>query len=385
MPKRLRVGLLIQSSLEYGRGLLRGIGQYLAERESWAIYHRPGLLCDLLPPQLRAWGPEGIIAQLESPKLIRQIRRLGVPTVDLYALHEIPGVPRLAPDHLAVAQLAADYFLERGYDRYAYCGLPGVYYSELRGEHFVGYLRQMGHEPVVYQGSRPSKAASVFDREAAGLLETDRLGQWLAQLPKPIALLAGSDQRAQQVLSACQDQGIAVPAEIAVMGVGNDEVICRLCTPSLTSVELSTEKIGYQAAVLLERMMRGRRPPVRPILVEPRRIVSRASTGAIAIDDADVAAAVQFIRRAPRGGNLHEQGCRPRSPLTQHVTATVRRDPGPLAQRGHHSCPVGASEAIAARYRSSLGPNRRTDRLSLRRVPLPALQTHRWPDARPVS
>ena len=331
MPKRLRVGLLIQSSLEYGRGLLRGIGQYLAERESWAIYHRPGLLFDLLPPQLRAWGPQGIIAQLESPKLIRQIRRLSVPTVDLYALHEIAGVPRLAPDHRAVAQLAADYFLERGYDRYAYCGLPGVYYSELRGRYFIEYLRQLGHEPVVYQGSRPSKAASVFDREAAGLLESGRLGRWLAELPKPIALLAGSDQRAQQALSACQDQGIAVPAEVAVMGVGNDEVVCRLCNPSLTSVELNTEKIGYQAAVLLERMVHGRRPPTQPVLVEPRRIVTRASTGTMAINDADVAAAVQFIREHVAQGistnKVADHVSLSRSTLLRRFAETLGRSP----------------------------------------------------------
>ena len=194
---------------------------------------------------------------------------MNVPTVDLYALEEIPGIPRLAPDHRAVVRLAVDYFLDRGYDHFAYCGLPGVYYSEIRSRHFAAYLGEKGHEPVVYRGIGPSKAAGVFDREAAGLLETGRLGQWIAKLPKPVALLAASDLRAQQVLSACQDQGIAAPGEVAVMGVGNDEVICRLCNPSLTSVELNTEKIGYRAAALLERMMQGRRPPKRPVAGGP--------------------------------------------------------------------------------------------------------------------
>ena len=152
MPRRLRVGLLIQSTLEYGRGLLRGIGLYMAEQESWAIYHRPGLLFDSLPSRFRDWGPKGIIAQLESPKLIRQVRRMKVPTVDLYALDEIPGIPRLAPDHRAVARMAADYFLERGYNHFAYCGLPDVYYSELRCKHFTEYLEQKGHDPIVYRG-----------------------------------------------------------------------------------------------------------------------------------------------------------------------------------------------------------------------------------------
>jgi len=331
MPRRLRVGLLIQSTLEYGRGLLRGIGQYMAERESWAIYHRPGLLFDSLPPKFRDWEPKGIIAQLESPKLIRQVRRMKVPTVDLYALDDIPGIPRLAPDHRAVAQMVANYFLERGYKHFAYCGFPGVYYSEIRSKHFTEYLEQEGHAPIVYRGAGPSKAASVFDREAAGLLETDRLGQWVGTLPKPVALLAGSDLRAQQVLSACQDQEIAVPGEVAVMGVGNDEVICRLCNPSLTSVELNTEKIGYRAAVLLERMMHGRRPPRQPVLVEPREIVTRKSTSALAISDADVATSVQFIREHVADGITTQEVANhvtlSRSTLQRRFTETLGRSP----------------------------------------------------------
>ena len=184
---------------------------------------------------------------------------------------------------------------------------------------------------MVYRGTGPSKAASVFDREAAGLLEIGRLGQWVGTLPKPVALLAGSDLRAQQVLSACQDEGIAVPGEVAVMGVGNDEVICRLCSPSLTSVELNTEKIGYRAAVLLEGMMRGRRPPRRSVLVEPRGIVSRKSTSTLAIRDADVTATMQFIREHVADGITTQEAADhvalSRSTLQRRFTQTLGRSP----------------------------------------------------------
>lgn len=335
MHRRIRVGLLIQSSLEYGRGLLRGIGQYLTEHESWAIYHRPGLLFDALPPGFREWGPEGIIAQLESAKLIRQVRRMGLPTVDLFALHEIPGVPRLAPDHRAVTQIVADYFVARAYQHFAFCGSPGVYYSDLRSKHFAGHLKRMGHEPVVYQGARTAEAASVFDREAAGLLEAARLGRWVRNLPKPVALLASGDLRAQQVLSACLDQGIAVPGEVTVMGVGNDEVICRLCNPSLTCVDLNTEKIGYRAALLLEQMMSGRRPPRLPVVVEPRGIVKRKSTSALAISDPGVATAVQYIHDH-LAEEITTQGVADhvalsRSTLQRRFTRTLGRSPREVA------------------------------------------------------
>lgn len=295
LRRRPRVGLLIQSSLEYGRGLLRGIGQYIAEHGPWTVYHRSGPLIDRLPPDLRAWRPDAILAQLESRTLVRQVRALGLPTVDLFALHALPGIPRLAPDHRAVARLVADYFLERGYEHFAYCGFRDVYYCELRCRHFVEYLARRGCRATVYESAPMRKAQGVFAVEAAGLLETAGLGRWIRGLPKPLALMAGSDVRAQQVLSACREHGVAVPDEVAVAGVSNDEVLCRLCDPQLTSVDLNTEEIGYQAAALLERMMQGRRAPSRPILIPPRGIVSRQSTRALAVTDPDVIAALRFI------------------------------------------------------------------------------------------
>ena len=115
------------------------------------------------------------------------------------------------------------------------------------------------------------------------------------------------------------------------MGVGNDEVICRLCNPSLTSVELNTEKIGYRAAALLERMMRGRRPPRRPVVVEPREIVTRKSTGVLAISDADVAATMQFIREHVADGLTTQEAADhvalSRSTLQRRFAETLGRSP----------------------------------------------------------
>jgi len=296
MPTLPRVGLLIQSSLEYGRGLLRGVGQYIAEQGPWAVYHRSGPLLERLPSDFRAWRPDAILAQLESPTLARQIRAMKRPTVDLYAMRSWPGIPRLMPDQQAVARLVADYFLERGYEHFAYCGFQGVYYCELRCRYFVEYLTQRGLRPAVYEGRLTRGTRGVFDREAAGLLETDRLGLWLQSLPKPLAVMAGSDVRAQQVLGACSEYGMPVPDTVAVTGVSNDEVLCRICHPQLTSVDLNTEEIGYQAAATLHRMMRGGHAPEEPVLIAPRGIVARESTRALAISDAEVVAAMQFIQ-----------------------------------------------------------------------------------------
>jgi LacI family transcriptional regulator len=302
MVDRPKVGLLIQSSLEYGRGLLRGIGAYMRRHGAWDVYHRSGELAESLPSHFRRWKPRGIIAQIADPKLRRQVLRLKVPVVDLFTLYKCSRIPRIGVDNEAVARVAADHLLERGYKNFAYCGFADVFYCEERRQSLLEYLRQRGHELAVFNSPTPSGTTGVFNIEAAGQLDIQRMGAWIDSLPKPLGLIAGSDVRAQQVLSACSEYGIRVPDQVAVTGVGNDEVLCNLCDPLLSSVQLKTEEIGYRAATVLDRMMRGEKPERMLTLVEPLGMVTRQSTVALAIEDADVVAAVCFIReRALQG------------------------------------------------------------------------------------
>jgi len=192
--------------------------------------------------------------------------------------------------------MAADHLLERGFTHFAHCGLVGVHYSDQCGACFESYLTEAGYPVSIF--NRPERPCSVdaSKAEVKGLLHEDEIAVWIASLPKPLGLMAGSDVRAQQVLSACAERDIPVPDQVAVTGVGNDEVLCNLCDPLLSSVELNTEKIGYDAAAMLHRMMRGETPQQMLRLVEPLRMVTRQSTNTLAIRDGDVAAAVRFIR-----------------------------------------------------------------------------------------
>ena len=291
-----QVALLIQSSLEYGRGLLRGVGSYLQVHGPWTVFHRVGMLPESLSPQLRQWRPQGIIGQFENREVLRQVRRLRIPTVDVFALYAARNIPRLGVDHASVSRMAADHFLELGYRHFAYCGFQGVYYSERRGKAFVDYLAERGHAVDCFASSESKTNSGVFEIESAGQFEIERIGRWLRTLPRPVALMAGTDVRARQVLEACRLFECRVPDEVAVLGVGNDEVLCNLADPPLTSVALRPEKIGYEAAALLDRMMRGEAPPTEPLLHGPLCIVSRQSTNSLAMDDPVLREAVLFFR-----------------------------------------------------------------------------------------
>lgn len=331
MKRRPRVALLVQSATGYGRGMLRGIAAYIREAGPWAVFHRPGGLLQSIPEQLKAWRPEGIIAQLENPLLIRQVRRLKLPVVDLFGGSHSAGIPRLRDDNQAIAQLVADFFLQRGYVHFAYSGTQGVFYCEQRREAFVAYLAKAGHKVAVYETPAPPGLVGAFNREAAGELDLPRIGDWVQSLPKPVAVMASSDIRGQQVLSACRERGIAVPDELAIAGVGNDEVLCQLCDPLLTSVELNMERKGYEAAALLDRLIKGERPPKDEVLFEPVRMVPRESTDSVALTDFDLTAALRFIREHYAEGisvqDVADHVALSRSTLQRRFSALLGRTP----------------------------------------------------------
>ena len=292
-----KVALLVEWSRTYGRGVLRGIGKYVQTHGRWRVYQTERKLSETAPAWLRKWKGDGIIARIESRKLAAQIKQMGLPVVNLFehAYHEC--FPAVLTDNQAIARLAAEHLIERGLKRFAYCGLPSVDCCGERGRPFVQYLEQAGYEVHVYDPPRRQRTMSISASEGYELQHEEAIVRWLRSLPKPIGLMASNDLRAHQILMLCGDNQLAVPDEVAVIGVDNDEVICGLTQPPLSSIEQNPEEVGYQAAALLDGLMRGEPSPPRSIMiVGPKGVVSRQSTDFVAVADPDVAAALRFIR-----------------------------------------------------------------------------------------
>ena len=263
MSDRLRVALLIESSRGFGRRLLRGITAYGRTHGHWAFFHEERELAHPLPKNLKQRRPDGMIARLASDELVRQVRELGLPTVDLSCKYDMPGIPSLTPDNAALGRLAVEHFLERGFRRFAYCGLPGIPFSARQEAGFQEALAARGFRADCFRGRKVPAHAVLAKVEAYAMRRAGELADWLRGLPKPLALLACSDVRGQQVVTVCEQAGIAVPDEVAVLGIDNDDVQCDLCNPSLSSIDPNVERIAYETAALLDRMMRGE-PPPRP-------------------------------------------------------------------------------------------------------------------------
>lgn len=289
MKNKRRVALLIESSNAYGRGLLHGVVSYVREHRPWSFRFVEQGRGDAPPTWLADWDGDGIIARVENSRIAKAITDSGLPTVDVSAARLMPTAPWVETNDVKVSQFVFEHLYERGFRSFGFCGDARFNWSKWRCGHFTETVRQAGFECAVYQPKEVARQDRVESQQAD-------MGAWLRTLKKPVGIMACYDIRAQQLLDACQEQGVAVPDDAAVVGVDNDELLCDLCSPPLSSVLLNHQKAGYEAARWLDRMMSGLKvaPAAHPI--DPVRLVVRQSSDVLAVHDADVAKAMHLIR-----------------------------------------------------------------------------------------
>ncbi|MGA2246667.1 MAG: XylR family transcriptional regulator [Verrucomicrobiota bacterium] len=289
MNRPPHVALIIESSVSYGRSILQGIARYMSSHHRWSVYFEQHELGTAPPAWLASSHWDGILCRPTDPGLARRLRRMRVPVVDLNDLYENLKLPWVGSNHRAIGSLGATHFVERGFRNFAFCGFSNELWASQRRDGFRAVVEKQNSSMPVYESPWRGSTVSRWD------LEIERIGKWLADLPKPIGVMACNDARALHLLDACHQAGILVPEEVAVVGVDNEEIFCELCNPALSSVAPDPERIGYQAAELLEQLMSGQSAPRQRILIEPVRVVTRRSSDTLAIKDRTVAAAIRFI------------------------------------------------------------------------------------------
>ena len=283
---RRHVALLVETSNAYARGLLLGVRTYIADRPGWSIYIGEHSRQDTDLSWLEGWRGDGVIARIENEETALQVRRLGVPAVDLSSAGLAPEFPCVETDDEVIARWAVDHFSERGIENFAFCGDSRFGWSIKRQARFADHVRERGGR------------AHVFELSASRIAADNRrsLVAWLAALPKPVGVLACYDIAGQELLEACKIAGLSVPDSVLVLGVDNDELLCNLTSPPMSSIQPDTTRTGYLAAQLLDDMMSGAPTEAWMHLIEPLRIVPRQSSDLLAVDDAVVAGALRFIR-----------------------------------------------------------------------------------------
>lgn len=270
-----RVLVAVESSRGSGRELLKGIAQFAQERGPWRIYWEPGGLEKKTWPKLNRLDFDGII--LRDGDHLHEVLQLDLPAVVIgHGRGELPCLPSVVTDSEGIGVMAANHLMACGYKSFAYCGYltssgAQAAWSQLRCQSFSDRIRQAGYSCENFQPPR-SYLRSAWRRER------NFMARWLRSLPKPLGLMAANDERARHVAEACLQGGISVPSELGIVGVDNDELVCELCVPSLSSLEVNFYQAGHDAASALDCLMQGRRPDPTRIVVYPTQIVVRNST-----------------------------------------------------------------------------------------------------------
>jgi LacI family transcriptional regulator len=300
MTKRPHVALIVETSTAYGRRVLKGITHYVRSHQPWSIFLEQRALTTKPPAWLEGWKGDGIISRATDRRLAEALTRSKIPVVDLTDRHGDAGFPLIRSDDEAIGRLAAEHLLGRGFRRLAFCGFARESWSKRRLAAFADAAREAGASCDRFE-------TPWFGSDVSWEEEQDLLTAWLRDLPRPVGVMACNDVRGQHVIDACARIGLAVPEEVAVIGVDDDELLCDLCDPPLSSVIANPQRVGYLAAELLDALIHGKQPPARVQMVEPLGIATRQSTDIAAIDDPDIALAVKLIREnACKGLNLDE-------------------------------------------------------------------------------
>jgi LacI family transcriptional regulator len=292
MARVPRVALLIDTSTTWGSGIIQGIADYVHSHQDWQISVAPWGRYEHMSFPTR-WIGDGVIARIVYPRLAERLLASNIPTVNVsWYRHAAEQIPQCTADETLVAEMAAEFFIDRGFRQFAYCG------SSLRPNH--GDLLEKSY--TAYLEKKGYRCHCLFPKSGRGLYlpsEADhrQLAQWLQGLPKPIGLLAFDSLQGRQVVEACQLGKINVPHEVAVLGGEHDQLACTISKPQVSSIDQSPQRVGWTAAELLARLMSGEKMQDKRVLIPPARVITRQSTDAMAVDDDILAMAIRYIHQ----------------------------------------------------------------------------------------
>ena len=291
----LRLLIITDFTESFANKLLKGIVAYSRCKEQWAICR--------MPPSYKAqigipgvvkfakdWGADAVIGQFEETDDVGMFAKNGIAAVAQDFKKRFTTIPNITADYIGTGRMAARFYIDRGFRNFGFFGFNHVCWSDERLEGFRKEVEEAGFGDSFYP-------YNMQDIDHLWYYERDRMAEWLRMIPKPIGIMACDDNQGNNLIEACHSAGVRIPAEVSVIGVDDDELLCSLGSTTLSSIHVDIEDGGWKAAELIERMVNFPGAPVEDVVLKPVKIVGRMSTAAFATDDAQIQKAVQFIHK----------------------------------------------------------------------------------------
>ncbi|GAB1417225.1 DNA-binding transcriptional regulator [Paludibacter sp.] len=286
-----KILLIVDYSSEFSRKLLKGLVRYSKEHSSWIFYRLPAYYKTLYGKEgiiewAKDWKADAIIAQWdhEGTNLLQQLE---IPVILQNLKQRSPFYSNLTGDYKGTGKLAAQFFAKKRFRNFAFYGNKGVIWSQERAEGYRNEVERIGGNYYYFESENLSD-----DSWGQSRIE---LEDWINSLPKPIALFACDDSFAVQVAELCKINNIKIPDDISLLGVDNDELLCNLSDPTISSIVLDVEKGGYEAGRLIHMLIEKKRTEPFNIIVNPTRIELRQSTEKYNIENPYIAKVVTYI------------------------------------------------------------------------------------------
>ncbi|MCU9999419.1 XylR family transcriptional regulator [[Pasteurella] aerogenes] len=305
MEQRFKVALLFNANKIYDRGVIEGIGQYIqASQCTWDIFMEDEFIYH--SDTIKNLSIDGIIADYDDPETVELLKNIEVPIIGVGSSYQnpedYPNVPYVATDNNALIENAFLHLKQKGIDQFAFYGYPTTqkkHWSVERLNAFIQLMEKYEHKPNFYLGDQIHSYNWGVSQE--------KLCGWIKTLPLHTGIIAVTDARARHLLQACEYLKIAVPDQLCIIGIDNEELIQYLSRVSLSSVVQGTKQIGYQAAKLLHKRLLDQPVSNKPMLIQPLKIEERRSTDYRSLQDPLVIQAMHFIRHRATQGIKTEQ------------------------------------------------------------------------------
>ena len=289
-----RIGIMVENSRAYGRAMIEGIAAFAQETHNWIL--RPLTVEEAFTPKLREF--DGIIARIADDRLTERLVHSALPTVDVFCQRVHPGIAGVDSDHASIGAMARNLFVSRGFQNLAFCGIPGVAFSDMRQKAFAD------DKTFVFslRTPHPTDESQFFAERLDRTPDAAQLRRWIRRLPRPIAVFCCNDLRAIQLQRIIRECGFRVPQDFALLGVDNDTIACSYAEIPISSIDPNSFRVGFDAARILCAMLT-RRPDAKPHpihRVKPGDIIERTSSEFMPIDPPWLGTTLMHIER-----NLH--------------------------------------------------------------------------------
>ena len=290
----MRLLFITDFTEQFAYRFLRGILNYSQGTEHWVV-------CKMPPSYKRQLGMEGVvawakewradvvIAQFDPDDDVSLFRKNGIVALAQDYISKFDSIPNISGDYALTGTMAAEYFLSKGFTNFGFFGYNGVCWSDERCEAFRSRIEKSGVSEAglyVYDGQNIDNMW-YYDQSV--------LTDWLKGLPKPIAIMACDDNQGNILLQACEFCGIHVPFDVAIIGVDNDEILCNMSSPAMSTINVDIERGGSDTAAMVDRMVKDPAYMGEDIVLQPLTVVERLSSSVFATNDKEVLMALRFI------------------------------------------------------------------------------------------